>query len=388
MAAREAIRRCLELAEYTEEPGHITRRFLTPPMRGVHQRVGAWMEEAGLETQVDAAGNLRGRRGAGPRLMIGSHLDTVPRAGAYDGILGVVLGIALAARCRDCALEVAAFSEEEGARFGVPFIGSRALVGDPVMDEMVLAAIRDFGLDPACLARAEIDCDLRAYFEIHIEQGPVLESLGIPLGVVETIVGQRRVDVTFHGKANHAGTTPMDLRRDALAGAAKWIGVVEREARAAPGLVATVGRLEVEPGASNVIPETVRATLDIRHADEEKLNAAQAELLAAAERIASRRGLSVEAAVRSEQPATAMDSRLVTALERAVTQAGYPVHRTSSGAGHDAMILARRVPAVMLFLRSPGGISHNPDEAVLEEDVEAALAAGERFVTKWGKRHA
>jgi allantoate deiminase len=388
MEAREAIRRCLELAEYTEEPGHITRRFLTRPMRGVHQRVRAWMEEAGLETRVDAAGNLCGRRGGEARLMIGSHLDTVPHAGAYDGILGVVLGIALAARCRNCALEVAAFSEEEGARFGIPFIGSRAVVGDPVMDAGVLAAIRDFGLDPACLPLAEIDCDVSGYFEIHIEQGPVLEALGIPLGVVEAIVGQRRLDVTFHGKANHAGTTPMDLRRDALAGAAEWIGVVEREARAVPGLVATVGRLEVGPGASNVIPETVRATLDIRHAREEKLNTAQAELVAAAERIAGARGLGAEAVLSSEQPATAMDAELVATLERAAAQAGYPAHRMASGAGHDAMILARRVPAVMLFVRSPGGISHHPDEAVLEEDVAAALAAGERFVTEWGERYA
>ena len=251
MEAREAIRRCRELAEYTEEPGHITRRFLTPPMRGVHDRVRAWMEEAGLETRVDAAGNLRGvSRGVpsnAPRLMIGSHLDTVPHAGAYDGILGVMLGIALAARCRTCALEIAAFSEEEGARFGVPFIGSRALVGEPVMDSAVLAAIRDFALDPACLPAAEMDAAVRGYCEIHIEQGPVLEALGIPLGVVESIVGLRRLDVAFHGKANHAGTTPMDLRRDALAGAAEWIGAVEREARAVPGLVATVGQVQVSP---------------------------------------------------------------------------------------------------------------------------------------------
>ncbi|MGP8244268.1 MAG: Zn-dependent hydrolase [Bryobacteraceae bacterium] len=388
MEAREAIRRCLELAEYTEEPGRITRRFLTPPMRGVHRRVRAWMEEAGLETRVDAAGNLCGRRGGGPRLMIGSHLDTVPHAGAYDGILGVVLGIALAGRCRNCALEIAAFSEEEGARFGVPFIGSRAVAGDPVMEEDVLAAIRDFGLDPACLPRAEIDGGVGGYFEIHIEQGPVLEAHGIPLGVVDAIVGQRRLEVTFRGKANHAGATPMDLRRDALAGAAEWIGLVEREARGVPGLVATVGWLEVAPGASNVIPGTVRATLDARHAHEEILNSAQAEVVGAAERIAGARGLSVEAVVRSEQPATAMDADLVATLERSVAAAGYPVHRITSGAGHDAMILARRVPAVMLFLRSPGGISHHPDEAVLEEDVAAALAAGERFVMEWGKRYA
>jgi allantoate deiminase len=389
MEAREAIRRCRELAEYTEEPGHITRRFLTPPMRGVHDRVRAWMEEAGLETRVDAAGNLRGvSRVAAPRLMIGSHLDTVPHAGAYDGILGVMLGIALAARCRTCALEIAAFSEEEGARFGVPFIGSRAVVGDPVMDPPVLAAIRDFALDPACLPAAEMDAAVRAYFEIHIEQGPVLEALGIPLGVVESIVGLRRLDVAFHGKANHAGTTPMDLRRDALAGAAQWIGAVEREARAVPGLVATVGQLQVSPGASNVIPETAHATLDIRHAREHDLDATQAALVAAAERIAAARGLRVAAALRSQHPATAMDPDLVAALERAVATAGYPVHRMSSAAGHDAMILARRVPAVMLFLRSPGGISHHLDEAVLEEDVAAALAVGERFVAEWGKRHA
>jgi len=362
MEAREAIRRCLELAQFTEEPGRITRRFLTPPMRGVHSRVREWMEEAGLETRVDAVGNLLGRRGSGRRLMIGSHLDTVPNAGAYDGILGVMLGIALAARCRGAALEIAAFSEEEGARFGIPFIGSRALVGDPVMDANVLAALRDFGIDPAGQPQAEISNDVRAYFEIHIEQGPVLESLGIPLGVVDRIVGQRRLDVTFHGKANHAGTTPMDLRRDALAGAAEWIGEVERKAHAVPGLVATVGRLDVAPGASNVIPETVRATLDVRHTRQEKLNAAEASLVALAEQIAGARRLRVETILRSQQPPTAMDPNLVAALQHAVTAAGYQAYPMSSGAGHDAMILARRVPAVMLFVRSPGGVSHHPGE--------------------------
>lgn len=208
----------------------------------------------------------------------------------------------------------------------------------------------------------------------------MLENLGLPLGAVEAIVGQSRLDVRFEGQANHAGTTPMPLRHDALAGAAEWIGVVEREACAADGLVATVGRLAAEPGAGNVIAGVARTSLDVRHHDDAVRKGAVERLLGCAEQIAGRRGLTVSWELHLDQPAVAMDSSMTLILERTVAGAGRPVHRMTSGAGHDAMIVARRMPTAMLFLRSPGGISHHPAETVLPEDVAVALAAGSRFL--------
>jgi allantoate deiminase len=394
----KVIERCRLLAQMTEEPGAITRTFLSEPMHAVHARVRGWMEQAGMSVSVDHAGNLRGVYPAeqltAPRLFIGSHLDTVPRAGAFDGILGVVLGIALVERLDGrrlpFAIEVIGFSEEEGVRFGVPFIGSRALIGD--IDDQLLATVADaitaFGLDPKRIGEARASGDALGYLEVHIEQGPELESLDLPLGVVEAIAGQSRLDLTFEGRANHAGTTPMHLRRDALVGAAEWIGMVEREASSVAGAVATVGRVSVIPGASNVIAGSAAASLDVRHADDDLRHELVARLLRCAEQVADRRCLTASWEQRLDQPAVAMDGVLTELLERAVAITGRPVHRMASGAGHDAMIVARRMPAAMLFLRSPGGISHHPDETVLREDVDAALEAGMKFLMQLERRHA
>jgi allantoate deiminase len=317
----------------------------------------------------------------------------VPRAGAFDGILGVVLGVALVealgGRRFSFGIEVIGFSEEEGVRFGIPFIGSRALVGE-LDDELlaardangtsVSAAICAFGLNPAELRQAQAADGAVGYLEFHIEQGPVLEELNLPLAVVESIAGQSRLSLTFSGKANHAGTTPMGLRRDALAGAAEWVLAVEKAADATPDLRATVGRLDVLPGAANVIPGEARVSLDVRHArDAVRLDAVEA-MLADAQDIASRRSLEVSVESRYDQLAVAMDAALSGHLQRALEKCDLPVHRMASGAGHDAMILARRMPAAMLFLRSPGGISHHPDENVLVEDVAAALRTGVAFL--------
>lgn len=391
----QVIARCRALAECTEEPGFITRTFLSPPMREVHARLRAWMEQAGMRVHIDAAGNLRGVyeavRPDAPRLYVGSHLDTVPHAGAFDGILGVVLGVALierlAGRRLKFHLEVIGFSEEEGVRFGVPFIGSRAFIGDPVHDVRVDEALRAYGLDPSRIGEAEAGADALGYLEFHIEQGPVLESLGLPLGVVAAIAGQSRLTVCFEGQANHAGTTPMPLRRDALAAAAEWISAVEREARGTEGLVATVGRLDAEPGAGNVIAGRVNASLDVRHPADAVRTTAVARLLRCAEQIAARRGLTACWEQRLDQAAVPMDAGAGELLERAIADTAGTVHRMTSGAGHDAMIVARRMPAAMLFLRSPRGISHHPDEAVLPEDVAAALAAGMRFLELLEERH-
>jgi allantoate deiminase len=321
-----------------------------------------------------------------PRLYLGSHLDTVPHAGAFDGILGVVMGVALVEQLRrrlSFHIEVIGFSEEEGVRFGIPFIGSRAFTGDAVRDARVEDAIRAFGLDPSTINEAQADAGALGYLEIHIEQGPVLESLGLPLGIVDAIVGQSRVEVRFEGEANHAGTTPMLLRRDALAAAAEWITGVEREARATGDLVATVGRVEARPGAGNVIAGSVGASLDVRHPEDAQRLSAVARLLRCAEQIGTRRNIAVSWEQRLDQPAVGMDPVLSEILERAVAESGHAVHRMPSGAGHDAMIAARRMPAAMLFLRSPGGISHHPDETVREEDVAAALAVGLNILENW-----
>ena len=400
--ARDVIRVCRDLARYTEEPGFTTRTFLSEPMRAVHNDLSAWMARSGLDARVDHAGNLRGvYPGSSPnaaRLFIGSHLDTVPRAGAFDGVLGVVIGIMLVdmldGRRLPFSIEVIGFSEEEGVRFGVPFIGSRALAGTvdrtllektDVTGTRVSDAIHEFGLDPSRIGEARAADGALGYVEFHIEQGPVLESLGLPLGIVNAIVGQSRADVTFTGASGHAGTTPMVSRRDALAGAAEWTSRVERDAAATPGLVATVGRIQVEPGATNVIPGRCRASLDLRHADDARRSDARDRLRAAALEIATRRGLSVDWESRLEQPAVKMSEALVAALSRAVERTGATPTTLASGAGHDAMILAECMPAAMLMIRSPGGLSHHPDESVSDDDVAVALTAGTAFLDEMAR---
>ena len=380
--AEKAIRCCRQLSTMTEEPGRTTRTFLSPPMRDVHNALSAWMKELGMSVRVDAAGNLRGLHGDPevPRLLIGSHLDTVPDAGAFDGILGVVLGIALMESKPPIGVEVIGFSEEEGVRFGFPFIGSRAFTGTLGNDaEIVAPAIREYGLDPAMLPDARFSPHSTAYLEFHIEQGPVLESLNLPLAIVDSIVGQSRYQLNFTGKANHAGTTPMHLRHDALTAAAEWIGAVERS-----GVIATVGSLAVAPNAVNAIPGEVRASLDLRHPSDSKRHEACADLLLYAYNAGQQRGVSVAHELLLDQHAVPMDEVLRSQLAAAVKATGYPVHHMDSGAGHDAMILAPWLPSAMLFLRSPGGISHHPDENVLVEDVEAALKAGEQFIRDFG----
>lgn len=383
----------------SEEPGRTTRRFLAPPFRGVHEHLSARMQALGMTVTVDAAGNLRGvwkaTGGASGRLILGSHIDTVPDAGAFDGVLGVVLALELveSARTLDLplALEVIAFSEEEGVRFGLPFIGSRAVAGRLDAAKLdfkdakgisIRQAIEAFHLNPEEMQEAEASSDAIGFLEIHIEQGPILEVEALSVAAVTSIVGQGRFDLMFTGRANHAGTTPMHLRRDAIAGAAEWITKVEAMALRTEGLVATVGKLDAQPNAGNVIAGAIQLSLDIRHArDSVRRNAAD-QLLEQARAIAARRGLDFRYSEKMIEPSVPMDERLTAFMTDALEAAGLPRKSMPSGAGHDAMIMAGRMPTAMLFLRSPGGISHSPAETVREEDVEAALLVGERFLER------
>ncbi len=397
-SAANIIARCRELARITDVPGQTTRPFLSPATRDAHTLVGWWMRQSGLTVRTDDAGSLRGLRACGipnaPCLVLFSHIDTVPNAGAFDGPLGVVLALEVLAALRDTPLafdiEVIAFSEEEGVRFGFPFLSSFAATGQLTPELLArtdasglsaVEAIRAFGLQPEHI---DMTCPLApqtfAALEVHIEQGPVLESEDEPLAVVDAIVGQSRLTLTFTGSANHAGTTPMPLRHDALAAAAQWIVEVEQFAAAHKQLVATVGKLDVQPGAGNVVPGVVHATLDVRHPKDESRHAAVAQLLTRAEHAGALRGVQVKATTQMQQRAVPMDFALTEQLQQAAQRAGFAPRAMFSGAGHDAMVLAQHVPTTMLFVRSPGGLSHHPDEAVREEDVAAALAVVTEFV--------
>jgi allantoate deiminase len=397
--AQRAIAECQQIALMTEDPGRITRRFLTTPVHDVHALLRVRMEALGMTVRVDAAGNLRGvwqPPGEGvKRLVLGSHIDTVPDAGAFDGVLGVTLALEWVSLAQEIetpfGIEVIAFSEEEGVRFGVPFIGSQAVAGR--FDRALLTrrdasgitmeeAIRAFGLDPAGIDEAGAEEDSIGFVEVHIEQGPVLEAEGLSLAVVTGIVGQSRVNLEFAGQANHAGTTPMHLRHDALAGAAEWIAAVEAQAQQINGLAATVGKIEVTPNADNVIAGTTQMTLDARHAHDASRAAAVDALLETANAIAARRGLALQFERTMDQPAVAMDERLTELLSESMVAEGFAAKRMPSGAGHDAMVMASRMPAAMLFLRSPGGISHSPAETVREEDVEASLRVARKFLER------
>ena len=279
--AADVLARADELGAVSEEPDRLVRRFGTPALAQAADRVAGWMEEAGLTVRRDAVGNLVGRTGgAGPALVLGSHLDTVPNAGRYDGPLGILVGLAVVERLSAggarpaVPLEVAAFADEEGTRFGTAYLGSAAFAGsfdrawlDLADDEGVTlgSAILEAGGDPEAATSSPVP-SLAGYLEVHIEQGPVLEREGLPVGVVSAIAGQTRVRVVVRGEAGHAGTVPMAARRDALAAAAEVVLAVERAGRSTEGLVATVGALELSPNVGNVVPGGARLLLDVRHA--------------------------------------------------------------------------------------------------------------------------
>lgn len=363
-------------------------------MHAAHRLTTEWMEAGGMSVRCDAAGNLRGTYSpagcdSSRWLVIGSHLDTVADAGRYDGVLGVMMGIAVVEALRQAnvalpwAIEVIGFSEEEGVRFRLPFIGSRPLTG--TFDEALLTlqddagvslgqALSAFGCDPNAISDCrETPGSIVTYIEPHIEQGPLLEATHQPLGVVTAIAGQTRLTVEWAGEGGHAGTAPMNLRNDPLPIAGRWAIEVEDAGRTTPGLVATVGRLSVDPNVPNCIPRCVTASLDVRHQDDAVRIAAVEKLLALAEELAQAANLAMRVERQHEHSAVTMDARLVEVLANSVTEVQGSPQRMVSGAGHDAGVMAAVAPTAMLFLRSPGGVSHHPAEAVEESDVAIGL---------------
>ncbi len=399
------LQRCAELARISDEPDRITRGFLSAAMERVNARVAGWMEQAGMRTELDNAGNLIGTypcdREDAALLVLGSHLDTVRDAGPYDGVLGVLLTLAAVEQLDGAPLpfdlEIVAFADEEGLRFGVPFLGSQALIGEldsaflERRDEdgiTVADAIRSWGGDPDELRCRYAGRRLIGYLEPHIEQGPWLEHLDLPLGILEAISGACWLRLCFRGRAGHAGTTPMELRNDPMPAAAEVVLAAERLALKEPSLVVTVGKLRPKPDASNVIAGSVELSLDVRHPDSERLALAVDQLLDRCRAIAQDRRLRFDYEVLHRQDSACADPWLSQILAEAVAAKGIDAEPLVIGAGHDALIMSRLMPMAMLLVRSPGGISHHPDEAVLPTDVDAALSALSAFLRRLAKLEA
>lgn len=410
-----AVARCdrLGLPPYSDLPDRLYRAYLTPAYEAAQGALAQWMQEAGMTVRLDPAANLIGRYEGlrdGPALLIGSHIDSVRDGGRYDGPLGVMLGIEAVAALHGAGrrlaypIEVIAFGDEEGSRFPAAMLTSRAVAGTLDAD---LAAIGDTaGLNVVdalrtYLSRARIPNlasppgmtsfasarrvpgSTLAYLEAHIEQGPVLEAEGLALGVVTSIAAQHRYALTVRGQAGHAGTMPMSLRRDALAGAARMVLAAEAIARGGEnGLVATVGRLEALPGAANVVPGEARFTLDVRAGDDATRDAAAGAILDAFQIIARERGLTLTSSLLQNLPASPCAPHLIAMLDGAMAAEGFVPRRLVSGAGHDAMIMAAHCPTAMLFIRCRDGISHNPAEHVEAADADAALTVMLAFMER------
>jgi len=393
LRVKNIISRIDELASISEDGSAITRRYGTMAAVEAGKKVLGWMVAAGLTARVDAIGNVRGVwKGDGEKtLVIASHIDTVVNAGRWDGPLGVLMGLDLVENIirngvrLPFDIELIAFCDEEGVRFHTTYLGSKVVAGsfEPEMlerrDEGGLSLLDVMGGNAGALEGERIAPERwLGYFEIHIEQGPVLYERKIPVAPVKAIAGQVRAEVIFKGMAGHAGTVPMEMRQDALCGAAEFVLAVEE--MAGGGLLATVGKLQVKGSASNVIPGEVVCSLDIRSADEAVLSGGHERLRALCSEIGLRRGLGVEWKIVQVSSPVSCDARLRELLGRCVAAEGYEVLELVSGAGHDAVPVSVVSPVCMLFVRCFKGISHNPLEDVEEKDLEAALAVAEKFI--------
>lgn len=404
-AAKQLVRQLAALGRVTDEPGKLTRTFLSPAMRRATARVGRWMRATGLSVREDATGNLIGRleaKNSGAKtLLLGSHLDTVRNAGRFDGALGVLLPIMALGELRrrgvalPFAVEVLGFSEEEGVRFGSAYLGSKAYAGQLRASDLKLRdvdgvtvreALEEHNHGSFALPKSDRSrSNLLGYLEVHIEQGPVLEAKRLAVGVVSAIAGQTRGRLVFRGQAGHAGTTPMVLRRDALAGAAEFILFAETLARGFEPLVATVGTVVVTQGAPNVIPGEVALSLDVRHPRNGSRRAALQLLLTGAKQIARLRELSVAWESTQNNGAVACSVSLTALLEKSVRAAQRRSLSLVSGAGHDAVVMSALTPVAMLFVRCRAGLSHHPDEFASPADLEVALRVVVDFLLRLAK---
>jgi allantoate deiminase len=406
--AARIIRRIDELAAISETPDTLTRVSFSPEHARAADLILGWMREAGLAARMDEIGNVVGRLEGDapglPALMLGSHYDTVRDAGKWDGPLGLITALECVAEIArrglrlPFALEVIGFADEEGARFSSTLLGSRAVAG--AFDEHALdaadaagvtlrAAIAAFGLDPAMIHRAARRLgDILAYVELHIEQGPVLEAENLPIGVVTAISGASRFRVELGGEAGHAGTVPMHLRRDALAGAAECVAAIETLCTAREGVVGTVGQIAAEPGAANVIPGRVRFSIDIRAPDDAHRDEAVTSVTAAIEAIAARRRLQAHIAQTHDNGTALCAPWLRAQLSEAIAASGHPIRELPSGAGHDGMAMIAITDIAMLFVRCRGGVSHHPAEHVADEDVAEAAQVLLHFIRNFRPRPA
>lgn len=373
------------------EGGGVARLSFTPEERAAKDLVASYMEEAGLDVREDAVGNLFGRRegrnpGA-PSVLVGSHVDSVLGGGDFDGPLGVLGGIEVLQTMEEegieteHAVEVVAFTDEEGARFSLGMIGSRALAGTLSREDLrhedregvsIAEAMREAGLDPTRVGEAARPAGaLAAYLELHIEQGKVLEGEGLPVGVVTGIAGPVWLRLSFAGEAGHAGTTPMGYRRDALAAAAEVVRIVEEEASATGSTVGTVGQAEARPGGINIIPGRADISLDLRDIDESVRDEVEGRIRERAGEACERRGIGLEFGELQRLPPAPCSEEIRSTIAAACEQEGIRPYSLPSGAGHDGMHVAGLCPMGLVFVRSRGGISHNPKEWSSREDCEA-----------------
>src|SRR5579863_396522 len=390
---RRLIRRLDDFARFSDEDGRLTRLYLSKSHGEAARQFIAWCKEIGLDAKIDASGNVfaryEGKSPGAPALMLGSHIDTVRNAGRYDGNLGALAALAvveeLASRGErlDHAVEIVAFGDEEGVRFPTTLTGSRAFAGlfaRSALDQKgadgvtMREALTAFGCDPDGIGALR-GRNIAGFVELHIEQGPVLEAENLAIGVVTAINGATRFHARVKGVAGHAGAVPMGLRRDALAAAAEMILLVEQRARIEDDLVATVGRVDVDPGAVNVIPAEARFTIDIRAPRDEQRRRAVSDISKRLSAIAATRHVELALTQTHEAGAYTCHPAIVAALKASVERAYGTARLLPSGAGHDTMVMGQLCPAGMLFLRCKGGVSHNPEESITVEDAEIGLAA-------------
>lgn len=398
--AKTIIDRVNELAGISEDKQCLTRTFGSEAFIESQIKIISWMNEAGLETRIDNIGNVRGKlRVPGSHrktLVIGSHFDTVVNAGKFDGPLGIVIGLDIIQHLIKLKesipfnVELIAFCDEEGVRFHTTYLGSKVVAGS--FDKNLL-----FEKDSAAISLEEVihliggDCnklledsfagtELIGYFEIHIEQGPVLYEKHIPIGVVSGIAGQKRIEITFNGIAGHAGTVPMEMRSDALCAASEFILAVENFAIGTKGqVVATIGKLEISNAASNVIPGRVVCWLDLRSQWESSLSSTYDTMCKYCKEICKKRGLLFEWKLVQESNPVSCDEQMTLLLKSAIRDSGYEIVQLVSGAGHDAVPLSEISPVAMLFVRCFQGISHNPLENVELKDIAAAIHVSDNF---------